>query len=151
MEYATELGAETEEHPHVVEEQSPPLQQRQQRQHQPEMPTGLRWSSSRNHWQPENELVILSTSTNDAVTFYRIRTGIGDPSLVESGLVDKRYNDFMDLKAHLKAEGLDRFKELFPKKTSGTDARQTKFQRWLRAAVGEHSLSHPQVAAFLEV
>ena len=36
MEYATELGAETEEHPHVVEEQSPPLQQRQQRQEQPQ-------------------------------------------------------------------------------------------------------------------
>eukprot|EP01045_Picozoa_sp_COSAG04_P021680 COSAG04_NODE_2358_length_4284_cov_1.855159_2_plen_718_part_00 len=40
---------------------------------------------------------------------------------------------------------------MFPKKTSGTDARQKKFQRWLRAVVGEHSLSHPRVAAFLEV
>ena len=57
MEYATELGAETEEHPHVVEEQSPPLPLRTL-----DIPSGFEGSLAASD---ANEAVLVSPVIDD--------------------------------------------------------------------------------------
>ena len=65
-------------------------------------------------------------------------------------VVERRYSDFLELKSHLKAAGMERFSDVFPGKASDlTGGRQAALEAWLRRVVDTHSEFDENVAKFL--